>query len=364
MSNRNQREQSPWKRLRSYKPPAYNSLVVWIIFSMILAVIGSFLLNQFVQIPEEWLSFLSSPASEESENDTEIAAPTESEILEDPVEPERLILVVNYAPQVVRGDFEYVSVHVVVFDQNGPVINEEVKFEYESQENDSLSKLTDQEGAVNLELRLPEGIVIETVKGSVLARDVVVPVQFTISQGRDVFAQDLDGDGLPDIDEIRRGTDRFNPDTDGDGLSDYDEINRWATDPTVSNRVWVTVAETRSLPVYADVEEPPVIFNIDGNQTFDFIWTRPDDNYYIGFFEGYIDSGSTALENQVILSGAIVYADAELGENLFVFIQDVRGFEIIEQTTSDVSGVESLNVRVFIRVVKQDIVTAETVDEP
>jgi hypothetical protein len=36
---------------------------------------------------------------------------------------------------------------------------------------------------------------------------------------KDDFPEDLDGDGLSDIEEIELGTDPENPDTDGDGLT-------------------------------------------------------------------------------------------------------------------------------------------------
>ncbi len=43
--------------------------------------------------------------------------------------------------------------------------------------------------------------------------------------------EDLDGDGLGNLDEIIRGTDTGNPDTDRDDLSDFDEIYEFGTDP-------------------------------------------------------------------------------------------------------------------------------------
>ena len=43
--------------------------------------------------------------------------------------------------------------------------------------------------------------------------------------------EDLDGDGLGNLDEIVLGTDTGNPDTDRDDLSDYDEIYVYGTDP-------------------------------------------------------------------------------------------------------------------------------------
>ncbi|HQF56889.1 MAG TPA: hypothetical protein PK831_00045 [Candidatus Magasanikbacteria bacterium] len=42
---------------------------------------------------------------------------------------------------------------------------------------------------------------------------------------------DTDGDGIPDVEEIKLGTSITDFDTDGDGISDYDEINIWGTDP-------------------------------------------------------------------------------------------------------------------------------------
>jgi hypothetical protein len=114
-----------------------------------------------------------------------------------------------------------VFVELVLYDQNGPVIGEEIVFAYQIQENeeDRLVANTDQNGSASLELLLSDDIE-DTLLGSVFVREMVIPVRIHLSQGRDVFAQDLDGDGLPDFDEILRGTDRLNPDTDGDGLSD------------------------------------------------------------------------------------------------------------------------------------------------
>ncbi len=43
--------------------------------------------------------------------------------------------------------------------------------------------------------------------------------------------EDLDGDGLGNLDEITRGTDTGNPDTDRDDLSDYAEVYEYGTDP-------------------------------------------------------------------------------------------------------------------------------------
>ena len=43
--------------------------------------------------------------------------------------------------------------------------------------------------------------------------------------------EDLDGDGLGNLDEITRGTDTGNPDTDKDDLSDYSEVYEYGTDP-------------------------------------------------------------------------------------------------------------------------------------
>jgi len=46
------------------------------------------------------------------------------------------------------------------------------------------------------------------------------------------FANDKDGDGIPNEEETRLGTSETDFDTDGDGISDADEINVWKTDPT------------------------------------------------------------------------------------------------------------------------------------
>ncbi|WP_426754077.1 adventurous gliding motility protein AgmC [Myxococcus sp. Y35] len=46
-----------------------------------------------------------------------------------------------------------------------------------------------------------------------------------------VVANDTDGDGLSDTEEVARGTDPNNPDTDGDGLPDGIEVNVAGTDP-------------------------------------------------------------------------------------------------------------------------------------
>ena len=43
--------------------------------------------------------------------------------------------------------------------------------------------------------------------------------------------EDLDGDGLTNLQEIALGTEIRDPDTDGDGLSDFQEVNRYSTDP-------------------------------------------------------------------------------------------------------------------------------------
>ena len=54
---------------------------------------------------------------------------------------------------------------------------------------------------------------------------------FTLSQ----TAEDTDGDGLSDADEIDiYGTEINNPDTDGDGLTDYEEITQ-GTNPQDPN---------------------------------------------------------------------------------------------------------------------------------
>lgn len=45
------------------------------------------------------------------------------------------------------------------------------------------------------------------------------------------FANDTDGDGLSDEEEMKLGTDPNNPDTDGDGLLDGEEVKNYKTDP-------------------------------------------------------------------------------------------------------------------------------------
>lgn len=44
-----------------------------------------------------------------------------------------------------------------------------------------------------------------------------------------IISGDTDGDGISDVDEIRRGTDSQKADTDGDGLDDGDELNVFQT---------------------------------------------------------------------------------------------------------------------------------------
>lgn len=45
--------------------------------------------------------------------------------------------------------------------------------------------------------------------------------------------EDVDGDGLGNLDEVNRNTDVVHHDTDKDDLSDYDEIYKYATDPLI-----------------------------------------------------------------------------------------------------------------------------------
>jgi outer membrane protein OmpA-like peptidoglycan-associated protein len=46
---------------------------------------------------------------------------------------------------------------------------------------------------------------------------------------------DTDGDGIPDLEELKIGTDPLKADTDNDGLNDFDEINRYNTNPLVAD---------------------------------------------------------------------------------------------------------------------------------
>jgi hypothetical protein len=370
MSKRNQRENSPWKRLKNYKPPHYKSLVAWIIISMVLSVLASFLLSYFVQIPEEWIVKLGLPQKNDSSTAALPIEVDEPEIVEIPVQhefqQETLTVLINYPSQIVPDDFDRVFINVNIFDQDGPIIGEEIIYETDNQENNEarLMASTDNTGGATLELVISDEADDELLLGTVFIRDMVIPVRINLSQGRDVFAQDLDGDGLLDIDEIRRGTDRFSPDTDGDGLTDYDEIYQWGTDPFISNQMIINVAEPQSLSVYAEVEELTVIFVIEGGKSFEFIWTQQDEDNYYGFFEGYINSNAYDPENQTISQNTNVFIGEMLGEEFVHLTQDVNKFEVVEQSTNANDESESLYIRIFIRVAKQEIQAAEALDAP
>lgn len=56
-----------------------------------------------------------------------------------------------------------------------------------------------------------------------------------ISNIRFLISDDVDGDGIPNEEEITRGTNPMSRDTDGDGLSDYDEIHIHLTDPRTAD---------------------------------------------------------------------------------------------------------------------------------
>jgi hypothetical protein len=49
---------------------------------------------------------------------------------------------------------------------------------------------------------------------------------------------------------------------------------------------------------------------------------------------------------------------------LIIFVEDVGYFEIIEPIAGDINDVDTITIRVFIGVNKQDIEVAETVIEP
>lgn len=58
-----------------------------------------------------------------------------------------------------------------------------------------------------------------------------------VKQKLDPYKTDTDGDGMPDIDEIKiTKTDPLKADTDGDGINDLDEINKYNTDPLKADK--------------------------------------------------------------------------------------------------------------------------------
>ena len=71
---------------------------------------------------------------------------------------------------------------------------------------------------------LPDGYEIRSLKTNPLAQD---------TDGNNVpdGAEDIDGDGLTNLQEFNLGTDPLKEDSDDDGLTDYDEVNTYNTDP-------------------------------------------------------------------------------------------------------------------------------------
>ncbi len=60
-----------------------------------------------------------------------------------------------------------------------------------------------------------------------IVREVTAPLEISILSS----LEDLDGDGLTNLEECWLGTDPYDPDTDGDGWSDGDEVDLLGSDP-------------------------------------------------------------------------------------------------------------------------------------
>jgi hypothetical protein len=58
-----------------------------------------------------------------------------------------------------------------------------------------------------------------------------IPPSFAVNRSKDVTSQDLDGDGLTNLEEVQAGTSIEDPDSDHDGLTDYQEVVIYRTNP-------------------------------------------------------------------------------------------------------------------------------------
>jgi hypothetical protein len=94
-----------------------------------------------------------------------------------------------------------------------------------------------------------------------LLRDGTDPL-WPVDDGADLYA-DTDGDGVTDIQELRKGTDPANPDTDGGGLNDAEELYSYLTDPLDAE------------------DDVPYVIDTDGDGLRDYAettWYRTDPN--------------------------------------------------------------------------------------
>ncbi len=89
-----------------------------------------------------------------------------------------------------------------------------------------------------------------------------VPRQYVVSGG----AQDSDGDGLTDAEELILGTDPHNPDTDGDGLTDGEEVKIYKTDPLNPDTDYDGLTDGEEVHIY---KTNPLLRDTDGGGVAD-----------------------------------------------------------------------------------------------
>lgn len=89
---------------------------------------------------------------------------------------------------------------------------------------------------------LTDGAEVLTYKTNPLSADTdgdAIPDAWEVDHGQNPLvndaAEDLDGDGLSNLEEFNLGTDPSKVDTDNDGLSDFDEVHTYLTSPILAD---------------------------------------------------------------------------------------------------------------------------------
>ena len=163
------------------------------------------------------------------------------------------------------------------------------------------------------------------------------PADNGLTDARDGYLGDWDGDGLTNLEEFQLGTDPKNRDTDGDGLSDKDERDYYHTNPLVSNRL--AYGPSATIPIYTYAAATGN-WSRDASGSLTALERRGEISYSFTISENPADTSALqpGVLEAVLTAGA---AGSPLAKQKLPLVFSIDGYRFAATTLTSINGADA-----------------------